>query len=351
MISQVLHIAFQRKLFDIPNERKVHQQMVPRLGGIIFKPVLCFSITLLVLINVAFGIKELPLAVRENALPLAYLYCAVTLLHFVGIVDDLKGVDYHIKFLAQIICGMLFVSGKILIIDFNGLFGIYALPTWVAIPFTIFVMVYVINAINLIDGIDGLASALCAIVLIFYGEFFFIFHQYIEALLSFAAVGVLIPFYYYNVFGKAEKNRKIFMGDTGTLTMGLLICFLGIRLCNVQDTSSVSVPIDPFLLAFSPLLIPCLDVIKVYLIRVIHGKNPFLPDKNHIHHKLMALGMSQRMTMIVLIMVSGLLISMNVALSIFVGTTVMFCVDLLVWTFMTLLIEHKLNVKENQLNK
>ena len=339
VIAQVLDVAFYRQLFDVPDARKVHQQMVPRLGGVVFMPVLVFTIILLLIINSLFGNKELLQAVGDNALPLAYVYCSVTLLHLVGMLDDLKGVDYHIKFVAQVVCGILFVGGGVLISDLHGLMGIYELPLWVAAPFTIFIMVFIINAINLIDGIDGLASALCIIALVFYGEFFFLFQRYLDSLLAFASVGVLVPFYYYNVFGKIEKNKKIFMGDTGSLTMGILMCFLSIRLSHVSDTSALSDQADSFVLAFSPLLIPCLDVVKVYFIRVYKGRNPFLPDKNHIHHRLMALGLSQHKAMVLIIMASGLLISLNVALSFFVGTTVMLIVDILIWIAMTLLIE------------
>ena len=339
VIAQVLDVAFYRQLFDVPDARKIHQHMVPRLGGVVFTPVLVFTIILLLIINSLFGNNELLRTVGDNALPLAYMYCSVTLLHLVGMLDDLKGVDYHIKFVTQVVCGILFVGGGVLISDLHGLMGIYELPLWVAIPFTIFIMVFIINAINLIDGIDGLASAICIIAFVFYGEFFFLFQRYLDSLLAFAAVGVLIPFYYYNVFGKVEKNKKVFMGDTGSLTLGILMCFLSIRLSHVSDTSALSDQVDSFVLAFSPLLIPCLDVVKVYFIRVAQGRNPFLPDKNHIHHKLMALGMSQHKAMVLIIMASGLLISLNVALSFFVGTTVMLIVDILIWIAMTLLIE------------
>ena len=339
VIAQVLDVAFYRQLFDVPEARKVHQHLVPRLGGVVFMPVLVFTIILLLIINSLFGNDELSKAVGENALPLAYVYCSITLLHLIGILDDLKGVDYHVKFVVQIVCGCLFVGGGILISDLHGFMGIYALPFWVAVPFTIFVMVFIINAINLIDGIDGLASAICIIAFVFYGEFFFMFGLYLDSLVAFSAAGVLIPFYYYNVFGKIEKNKKIFMGDTGSLTMGILMCFLSIRLSHVSDTSALSEHVDSFVLAFSPLLLPCLDVVKVYFIRISHGINPFLPDKNHIHHRLMALGLSQFATMVTLILFNGMLISLNVALSFYVGTTVMLCVDIVIWIALTFLIE------------
>ena len=117
---------------------------------------------------------------------------------------------------------------------------------------------------------------------------FFMLHQYVYAMLAFATLGVLVPFFYYNVFGNAKHGRKIFMGDTGSLTIGMMLCFLSLKLtmCGLDDNTG---NVHPMVLAFSPLLVPCCDVVRVYLHRVRNGKNPFLPDKNHIHHKLLAL--------------------------------------------------------------
>lgn len=104
------------------------------------------------------------------------------------------------------------------------------------------------------------------------------------------------------------------MGDTGSLTVGMMFCLLSLKLtmCGTDDNT---VHINPMVLAFSPLLIPCCDVVRVYLHRVRNGKNPFLPDKNHIHHKLLAVGMQQRSVMIIVISVSTVFILFNILLS------------------------------------
>ena len=196
---------------------------------------------------------------------------------------------------------------------------------------TILIVVFIINAINLIDGIDGLASGLCCIACLFYGLTFFMLHQYIYAMLAFATLGVLVPFFYYNVFGNAEHGRKIFMGDTGSLTVGMMLCFLSLKLimCGTDDNTG---HINPMVLAFSPLLVPCCDVVRVYLHRVRNGKTPFLPDKNHIHHKLLAVGMKQRNAMITIISVSTVFILFNILLSIYLNVNWIVLVDLLIWT-------------------
>ena len=183
----------------------------------------------------------------------------------------------------------------------------------------------------LIDGIDGLASGLCSVACLFYGLTFFMLHQHVYAILAFATLGVLVPFFYYNVFGNAKHGRKIFMGDTGSLTIGMMLCFLSLKLtmCGLDDNTG---NVHPMVLAFSPLLVPCCDVVRVYLHRVRNGKNPFLPDKNHIHHKLLALGIKQRNAMIIIVSVSTIFILLNILLSLYLNVNWIVLGDILIWT-------------------
>lgn len=344
VIPQILLIAFRRRLFDEPDERKIHHGVVPRLGGMAFKPVVFFSFALLLAANTSLGHYELLSAVGSEALPFAYAFCAILMLYLVGIADDLIGVRYRAKFFIQIVCGIMLACGGVVLSDVHGMLFIHSMPMWIAVPVTVFVTVFIINAINLIDGIDGLASGLCSIAFLFYGITFIWYHQYIYAMLSFATLGVLMPFYYYNVFGKAEKGRKIFMGDTGSLTIGIMLCFLSIRIAGLPVSSSPH-HVNPFVLAFAPLLVPCFDVVRVYLHRVRNGRNPFLPDKNHIHHKLLAIGMRQRVAMVAIVFTSVALTLLNILLSACMGATVLLCLDIAVWTWANIMITKKIHKK------
>lgn len=348
VIPQILLIAFRRRLFDEPNERKIHHCVVPRLGGIAFKPVVFFSFALLLAVNVSAGHYELLNAIGMETQPLTYAFCAILMLYLVGIADDLIGVRYRAKFFIQIVCGVMLIAGGVSLSDLHGMFFIHRLPEWASIPLTIFATVFIINAINLIDGIDGLASGLCSIAFLFYGLTFVHFHQYIYAMLSFATLGVLIPFYYYNVFGKAEKGRKIFMGDTGSLTIGIMLCFLSIHILHISDGESTN-QTNPFVLAFAPLLVPCLDVVRVYIHRVRTGKNPFLPDKSHIHHKLLALGLHQRTAMVTIVLASTLLTLLNIGLSAHIDITFLLCIDVLVWIIANTIIDQNQYFQKNKL--
>lgn len=342
VIPQILLIAFQRKLFDIPDERKIHHEVVPRLGGIAFKPVVFFSIFFLLGIDLILGHSEILLEIGKDAQPLFFGICSIMVLYLVGIADDLIRVKYRVKFVMQVLCSALIIAGGVWFNNLYGILGIYNLPEWLGYLLTVLATVFIINAINLIDGIDGLASGICSISCLFYGVIFFTLGQYIFSMLSFATLGVLTPFFFYNVFGKAECHKKIFMGDTGSLTIGMMLCFLCIKLIQCEPAEGMRLP-NPMILAFSPLIIPCLDVVRVFFHRVRNGKNPFLPDKNHIHHKLMAIGMQQRTVMITIITVSLFFTLGNILLLSYVDINIILLGDIVVWTIGNIWLTHRIN--------
>lgn len=331
VIPQILLIAFRKQLMDMPDERKIHRSLVPRLGGIAFKPVIFFSIAFVLGVNLALGNDLLLVEALRDAQAVLFGFCAVMVLYLVGMADDLVGVRYSAKFVIQIICAVMIVVGGVWLVNLHGVLWIHTLPIWIGTPLTVLVVVFITNAINLIDGIDGLASGLCGIAFLFYGSIFFIYGYYFYAMLCFATFGVLVPFFYYNVFGNPERQKKIFMGDTGSLTIGIILSFISIRMVTCVPAESATTP-NPMILAFAPLLVPCLDVVRVYLYRIRHGNNPFMPDKNHIHHKLLALGLPQRTAMISIVTFSLVWILLNVMLSLYINVNIIILIDVAIWT-------------------
>ena len=349
VIPQILLIAFRRNLFDEPDERKIHHCLVPRLGGIAFKPVVFFVVALMIAININLGNAELINELAVEGSTLLYGFCSIMVLYLVGMADDLIGVKYRAKFVAQILCAILLLAGGIWLNDMNGILWFNSVSAWFGYPFTVLLIVFIINAINLIDGIDGLASGLCSVAFGFYGIEFFILGEYVYSLLSFTTLGVLIPFFYYNVFGNAEKHKKIFMGDTGSLTIGMMICFLSLRLVQSVQNGNVEIH-NAMVLGFSPLLIPCFDVVRVYLRRVRNRKNPFLPDKTHIHHKLLAIGMRQNWAMITILCVSVAFTLSNLVMSKFLDINLIFIIDCIVWIVANVLLSKRIRQVKTLLN-
>lgn len=328
IIPQILLIAFRKNLFDEVDPRKIHKGTVPRLGGIAFFPAILLAILLLMGISLMFGSDDLKLTFYYEMASLCFVVCAIVTLYLVGMADDLVGVKYRAKFVAQILSAVFIIIGGINLSNLHGFLGISHLPWMISVLFTVVLTVFITNSINLIDGIDGLASGLSAVACLFYGWVCYKYGLYVYSMLAFATMGALCPFFYYNVFGNVNKQKKIFMGDTGALTIGLILSVLSIRICNV-DKPEIQENLG--VVAFAPLLIPCLDVVRVYFRRIRHHKSPFMPDKTHIHHKLLALGMSQKTAMPTIIISSLILIVMNFYLSKYLNITLLFALDMLLW--------------------
>ena len=343
LIPQILLISFRRKLFDVPDERKIHQGVVPRLGGIAFKPVVFLSVALLIGLSLLFGYGNMLDELVLEGRALSFGFCCIMVLYLVGMADDLIGIRYKAKFVVQVACGLMVIAGGLWLNSLHGLFFIHGLPCWIGRPLTVLTVVFIINAINLIDGIDGLASGLCGVAMLFYGIIFLAVHQYIYAVLAFATLGVLVPFFYYNVFGDVKRGKKIFMGDTGSLTIGMMLCILSLKLLHSFPEGEAAGRPNILILAYSPLIIPCFDVVRVYLHRVRNGKNPFLPDKNHIHHKLLAIGMKQRTAMISIVSVSLLFTLTNIQLSRYIDVNLILVADVLVWTVANIWLTRKIH--------
>ena len=334
IIPRILVISHKKRLYDVPDSRKVHTTPVPRLGGLSFFPVILMSMFLVIGFRLYFWDMDSSSLSFNMLYEYLFLFVGMTLLYLVGVCDDLVGVGYRYKFAVQIVSALLLVlSGN----WFGSLFGVYSVPAWVGIPVTVFIVVYITNAINLIDGIDGLASGLCSIALSVLSVIFFIRMQYVYALLAICTLGVLMPFWCYNVFGNANRGHKLFMGDAGSLTLGYVIGFLIIHQC-VSNQVSPELPNPYMVIAFSTVLVPLLDVIRVVLHRLRNHRNPFLPDKNHFHHKLLRTGMRVRMVMVTILCVSVFFIVLNVLLAMKVNATYLLLLNLVLWSILHLTI-------------
>lgn len=331
IIPKILLIAYRKKLFDVPDARKIHKGAIPRLGGIAFVPSVIFAICLVI------GIFSLPiynsltevLVTSTAARAICFSVCGLLLLYLVGIADDLVGVLYRAKFVVQLISAVLLVCGGIWICNLDGFCGVYAWPDVCGCMLTLLVTVFFVNAINLIDGIDGLASGLSAVAMVFYGVMFAWSGDTIDAMIAFATLGTLVQFFYYNVFGNPTMEKKIFMGDTGALCIGFILTYLSVSL--TRRPMLMDSELNSMVVAFSPMIVPCFDVLRVFFDRIRSGKSPFLPDKTHIHHKLLRLGMSTPRAMVTILCISMGFIVVNILLSPYVNSAILILADLVVW--------------------
>ena len=331
IIPRILVISHRKRLFDQPDSRKVHHRPIYRLGGVTFFPVILIVMCTIGLLQF-YEMEKITSSVISESL---CLVAGLMLLYMIGVCDDLIGVRYRRKFEVQILAAAFLPFAGLSIQNLGGLFGWYEISPLVGVPLTMLLTVFLINAINLIDGIDGLASGLCMVAITLFGVSFAWHGSWMYALLAFASVGVLVPFFFYNVFGNANRGHKIFMGDTGSLTLGFILSVMVVKYVSVMVQESSRLDGAPVVMAFSVLLVPSLDVCRVVLNRFRRRVHPFKPDKSHIHHKFLNMGFTPRRSMILIqLMAVAFIVLTLVLLRIGLLAPVVFMLDILVWTLM-----------------
>lgn len=296
----LIKVAYLKRLFDMPDfERKAHKRAIPTIGGIII-----FAASLF-----AYALWYPNMAINE----FKYLVVALLILFFVGIKDDIIGTAPVKKLMAQILVALILIlMGGIKITGLHGLFGVQQIPDWASVFLSLFTIIVVINAINLIDGIDGLAAGIGFIASFTFGSWFYLAGDGGMATLAFALCGSLFGFLFFNFY-----PAKIFMGDSGSLTIGLVLSVLAIKLIE-QDVSSLPehlVKVSKPLLAIAALAYPLYDTLRVFIYRAIKGRSPFSADKKHIHHRLLLIGFNHAKTSTILYFSSAVVIALTVALS------------------------------------
>lgn len=273
-VPVVLEVAEKKKLFDIPNERKVHTRLVASLGGVgIFGGFILASL----------------LSIQGHLnYEFQYFFAAALVIFFLGLKDDLIILSASKKFIGQIIAASILIHlGGIRLDSMYGLLGFERLPEAFGLALSYLTIIVVINSFNLIDGVDGLAASLGILTMLVFGSYFFAIGYQAYALLAFAMAGSLGAFMIFN-----HHPARIFMGDSGSLMIGLINSILVIKFINVANDPLVAIPVPSAVaIGFSILIVPLLDTLRVFSVRILNGVSPFTPDRNHVHHLLLDRGM------------------------------------------------------------
>ncbi len=286
-IPVVIKISDSKKLFDNPGARKVHFTPIPSLGGVGLFAAIIFSICALV-----------PFA---SAPWIQYFIAASVIVFFLGMKDDILLLSPMKKFTGQFLAAFLLsYQGHFQLTSLYGFIGMGELHPIVSMIFTYLTVMVIINAFNLIDGVDGLAGTLGLISTLFFGVVFMMEKDMPFAALAFATSAALVGFLIYN-FAPA----KIFMGDTGSLFLGLINAVLVIHFINVESINSSVLHFTAApAIGVAALFVPLMDTLRVSFIRIYNGRSPFDPDKNHIHHILLKRGYSHAKVTMILAVVS-----------------------------------------------
>jgi UDP-GlcNAc:undecaprenyl-phosphate/decaprenyl-phosphate GlcNAc-1-phosphate transferase len=282
MVTPVLiKVAILKGLTDEPGDlRKLHTRRIPSIGGIIIFAGTLFAYSL-----------WFPGFLPDN---LKYVVAVGLLLFFVGVKDDIIGTAPVKKLAAHVIAGLILVlMADVRLTSLHGLFGIREIPEWAGIFLSLYVYIVIVNAFNLIDGVDGLASGVGVISSSAFGVWFIVAGDYDMATLSFALCGSLLGFLKYNF-----NPASIFLGDSGSLTIGFIFSLLAIKLVEFKtaylpmELMNISKPI----FALAVLVYPLMDTLRIFIYRIVRGTSPFAADKNHLHHRLLDIGLTAKQT-------------------------------------------------------
>ena len=273
IFKKVLKIAILKNIMDNPDERKIQRVPVPVLGGaaVFFGMLVAFAVA----------------ATIYDVSNMFAMVCVMMIMLYIGTIDDIIDLSPWVRFIIEIIVVLMLVFSDGSSIDnFHGLWGIGILPDFVAIPLTVFACVGIVNAINLIDGVNGLSSGYCIVTCLIFGLAFLLTGDVGRASLAILSIGALIPFIFHNVFG---KKSKMFIGDGGTMMMGIIMSSFVINALKSHSTIAAAVPENFGMVAFvlAVLAIPVFDTLRVMTARIVRGGSPFSPDKTHLHHLLL----------------------------------------------------------------
>jgi len=324
-IPWILNYCKLHQLYDIPNQRKMHHTFVPRLGGVSFLPSMMLAFVAALFVAGFNPGREITLHLWT-----VYFLIGILIIYCTGIVDDVLGVSPRTKFIAQIVAACCLPLAGLYVNNLYGLFGIEQIPAWAAMPLTVFIIVFIVNAVNLIDGIDGLCAGLCIIALAGYFIVFGLQNILTYCILIAGIIGVLTAYLYFNLFGKTENNRKIFMGDSGSLTLGFILAFLFVKYA-MDNPHVMPYRKDGLLLSSTFLIIPVFDVVRLIFVRSYHRQPIFGADKNHVHHKLMRAGLSQHQALAAILLLAVGYIALNFSLGLVLSSTWVVVIDIVIF--------------------
>ena len=292
ILPVIIKYSLAKNLLDVPGRRKIHRKVTPSMGGI----AIFGGFLMAVLIWMDF----------DQWSNVHFLLASLFLVFLLGVRDDIVPFRALHKLYGQIVAVIILLFSSIQVGSFYGFLGIGEIHPIIAYPLTAFIIILITNSFNLIDGLDGLAASVGIVALTSFGIWFFLADDFMFSLFSFSMVGGILAFTVYN-----WEPSEIFMGDTGAMVIGMMLAVLAIHFTAINDNLPVDDPIKfkaTIAGAVSFVIIPLCDTLRIIILRVSRGQSPFTPDKSHIHHAIMRLGMTHSQTAIILATVNVLFI-------------------------------------------
>jgi UDP-N-acetylmuramyl pentapeptide phosphotransferase/UDP-N-acetylglucosamine-1-phosphate transferase len=329
MIPVIIKLTHRRQLLDFPGIRKIHQIPTPTMGGI----AVFASLLITLLLSVDF----------KNSPQVPGFLTALTIIFFVGLKDDILFFSPAKKFAGQLVAVLLLAyQGYYQLNSFDGFLGIGMLSPATSFLFTTFTMLVIINAFNLIDGVDGLAAILGLFSTLFLGIVFWFQGDKTHALIAFVSASSLLAFLLYN-----WSPAKIFLGDTGSLLIGLINAVLVIRFISTRsDIIQADFPAAPAV-GIALLFIPMADMLRLVIVRMVHGNSPFEPDMQHFHHLLLGKGLTHRQVTLFILGLNALFVIYACNFQHF-GNTILI-ISMFVMAFLVLLVLNRVSFRSKSI--
>lgn len=300
-VRPLITIALRKRLFDAPTEsRKIHKKIIPNLGGLAVFTGFLLTVSLFV---------------DNTKVPhLNSILGAGVIIYMIGLKDDIIGVDPLKKFVAQFTAAFIVsILGDVRIMTLDGFMGVYQLAYPLSIGLTVFTFVGLINAYNLIDGIDGLSGSMGVLMCATFGVLFYAAGDLQWAYIAAALAGALVGFLFHNI-----SPARIFMGDCGSLLLGFMAAVFAVRFINLGASQDIALgPIHMYsvpALALAVVMLPVFDTLRVFALRMAAGNSPFKADRNHMHHRLLDLGLNHTKATFTLVAVSAAFITAAILL-------------------------------------
>jgi UDP-GlcNAc:undecaprenyl-phosphate GlcNAc-1-phosphate transferase len=285
IVPVIIKYSLAKNLVDIPGRRKIHKKVTPSMGGIA--------------IFIGFFISSLIWLDIQGLGYIKFILVALFVIFFIGVRDDLVPLRAMVKLVGQLMAASLLIFlFDLRIKTFYGLFGVHELPDIVSYIITYFTIIVITNSFNLIDGLDGLAGTIAIVALLAFGIWFYLVDDLIFSVLSFAMLGGIFAFLIFN-----WEPSEVFMGDTGALVIGMMLAILAIHFINVNYSLPAMTPYKfngSVGTAACIIIIPLVDTLRIVILRISKGQSPFAPDKSHVHHAIMRLGMTHSQTTLTL---------------------------------------------------
>lgn len=299
---KILRIAIDKNIVDIPNARKLQRSATPVMGGV--------AVFFGVVVGLFAGLLCSCQLGYPLSLPMYTLFCSMVIMLYIGAVDDILGLSPRTRFVIEILVVLSLICGSGGCLDsFHGLWGIYDFSWWIGVPLTVFCCVGIINAVNMIDGINGLSSGLCIFCNLCFGYSFIRCGSLNNAIINITMAASLIPFLVHNVLG---RRSKMFIGDAGTMVMGVIMSWDIIQILRSDTTLDWLQNRDHQLslvaMALAFLAVPVWDTLRVMTLRIYHGHSPFQADRTHLHHVLYKYSVSHSLTALIEISANVLIV-------------------------------------------